>query len=133
MSAYTCSLCPRSFSTDTARYLHTMNDHTAQERGETGPTGPTSLIRSGSVPEEYAGARAKRAAARRARIRLFFGARFSDVASDGACPRCGGRSFKAKRSALGKSVGALFGGIGILLAPKSEVRCESCGQTFKRG
>jgi len=43
-----------------------------------------------------------------------------------ACPRCGGTSFKSKRSAAGK-VG--FG----LLAPKTQVRCETCGMTFKRG
>lgn len=43
-----------------------------------------------------------------------------------ACPKCGGTSFKAKRSAKGKL------GFG-LLAPKSRVRCETCGTEYLRG
>jgi hypothetical protein len=43
-----------------------------------------------------------------------------------ACPRCKGTSFKSKRSGAGK---AGFG----LLAAKTQVRCETCGLTFKRG
>lgn len=43
-----------------------------------------------------------------------------------ACPRCGGTSFKAKRSAKGKL------GMGIL-APKTRVKCVTCGEVFKRG
>jgi DNA-directed RNA polymerase subunit RPC12/RpoP len=49
------------------------------------------------------------------------------------CPNCGGQQFIAKRSKGGKAVGALFGGIGVAAAPKSRVRCVTCGETFKRG
>lgn len=51
--------------------------------------------------------------------------RFSKVATDGRCPRCGGTSFKSKRS---------LGGILVLgfLARKTRVRCETCGMEFRR-
>ncbi len=43
-----------------------------------------------------------------------------------ACPKCGGTNFTAKRSAGGKV------GLG-LLAPKTRVRCVTCGANFTRG
>jgi uncharacterized protein (DUF983 family) len=43
-----------------------------------------------------------------------------------ACPKCGGTSFKAKRSAKGKLAGGF-------LAPKTRVKCETCGEQYKRG
>jgi DNA-directed RNA polymerase subunit RPC12/RpoP len=43
-----------------------------------------------------------------------------------ACPKCGGTQFKAKRSAGGKV------GLG-LLAPKTRVRCVTCGAQYTRG
>ena len=43
-----------------------------------------------------------------------------------ACPKCGGTQFTAKRSVLGKAIGGV-------LAPKSEVKCVTCGTIFKRG
>jgi hypothetical protein len=58
---------------------------------------------------------------------------FSDVAVDGACPKCGGTQFTAKRSKKGKV------GLGVValpliaFAPKSQVKCVTCGTTFKRG
>lgn len=52
--------------------------------------------------------------------------KFTKAANDGACPRCGGTSFKSKRSLGGKVA------LGVL-APKTEVRCESCGKKFRRG
>lgn len=51
---------------------------------------------------------------------------FSDHAPDGACPRCGGTEFTAKRSMVGKLSFGVF-------AVKSQVRCVTCGLTFKRG
>jgi hypothetical protein len=42
------------------------------------------------------------------------------------CPKCGGTQFTAKRSAGGKM------GLG-LLAPKTRVRCVTCGAQFTRG
>lgn len=42
------------------------------------------------------------------------------------CPKCGGTNFKAKRSAGGKM------GLG-LLAPKTRVRCVTCGAQYTRG
>ena len=53
-------------------------------------------------------------------------AKFSEATKDGSCPACGGFSFKAKRSAGGK----LAGGV---LAPKTRVRCTTCGTEFHRG
>jgi DNA-directed RNA polymerase subunit RPC12/RpoP len=49
-----------------------------------------------------------------------------------ACPRCGGTDFTAKRSVKGKTVGFGLAGIGGLLAPKSQVKCVTCGEMFKR-
>lgn len=43
-----------------------------------------------------------------------------------ACPKCGGAQFKAKRSAAGKFAGGL-------LAPKSRVKCVTCGTEYRRG
>lgn len=43
-----------------------------------------------------------------------------------ACPRCGGTSFTAKRSAKGKLL------VGVL-APKTRVKCVACGMMFLRG
>jgi DNA-directed RNA polymerase subunit RPC12/RpoP len=43
-----------------------------------------------------------------------------------ACPKCKGTNFTAKRSAGGKV------GLG-LLAPKTRVRCVTCGATYTRG
>lgn len=42
-----------------------------------------------------------------------------------ACPSCGGTTFKPKRS----KAKFIFG----LLAPRSRVRCVTCGKTYKRG
>lgn len=42
------------------------------------------------------------------------------------CPKCGSTAFKSKRSLKGKVAMGL-------MAPKSRVRCEACGETFKRG
>ncbi len=42
------------------------------------------------------------------------------------CPQCGGTSFTARRA-----VGAYIA-VG-LLAPKSQVKCVTCGKVFKRG
>jgi len=56
------------------------------------------------------------------------------------CPKCGGTQFESKRSGFGKSVGAGIGllslGVGavaIAAAPKTRVRCVTCGKTFTRG
>jgi len=50
-----------------------------------------------------------------------------------ACPVCGGMSFKAKRSAGAKVGLGLTLGLGALLAPKTRVRCETCGTEYLRG
>lgn len=49
------------------------------------------------------------------------------------CPNCGGQQFTAKRSKKGKTVGVLTVGIGALAAPKSQVKCVTCGEMFRRG
>jgi len=53
---------------------------------------------------------------------------FANMSNDGTlrCPKCGGTNFTAKRSVKGKI------GIG-LLAPKTQVKCITCGKMFKRG
>jgi len=43
-----------------------------------------------------------------------------------ACPGCGGTAFTAKRSVDGLLLGGIF-------APKSQVKCVTCGRVFKRG
>lgn len=50
-----------------------------------------------------------------------------------ACPKCGGTQFKAKRSAKSKALLIPTVGVGALLAPKSKVRCETCGSEYVRG
>ena len=42
------------------------------------------------------------------------------------CPKCGGSQFKAKRSAGGKMT------LGVL-APKTRVKCVTCGTQYTRG
>jgi hypothetical protein len=43
-----------------------------------------------------------------------------------ACPGCGGTNFTARRSANGIFVAGVW-------APKSQVKCVTCGRVFKRG
>lgn len=52
--------------------------------------------------------------------------KFSKAAKNGACPRCGMTQFTAKRA------GAGILALGIL-APKTRVRCVTCGWSAKRG
>lgn len=52
--------------------------------------------------------------------------KLSDVSADGRCPDCGGSQFTAKRSKKGKVLAAFA-------APKSQVKCVTCGAMFKRG
>lgn len=49
------------------------------------------------------------------------------------CPKCGGQQFTAKRSKLGKTIGVATVGVGALAAPKSQVKCVTCGTMYKRG
>lgn len=49
------------------------------------------------------------------------------------CPKCGGQQFTAKRSKKGKLIGAATVGVGLLAAPKTQVKCVTCGAMFKRG
>lgn len=65
--------------------------------------------------------KAQRAATRTASARP----RFSTVAEDGKCPKCGSTSLTPKRSVAGKL------GLGVF-APKSQVRCDGCGTTYTR-
>jgi hypothetical protein len=61
--------------------------------------------------------------------------KFSQASKDGTCPQCGGTSFKAKRSGKGKFL-ASAGGLNLItmpLAPKSRVKCTTCGTEYKRG
>lgn len=52
--------------------------------------------------------------------------KLSKVADAGACPKCGGSQFVPKRSLKGKMAGGV-------LAPKSRVKCITCGKEYKRG
>lgn len=49
------------------------------------------------------------------------------------CPFCGGTQFAAKRSAGAKVGLGLTIGLGALLAPKTRVKCITCGKEFLRG
>ena len=44
------------------------------------------------------------------------------------CPTCGGTQFETMRSMARK---VMFG-VASLLAPANQVRCVTCGETFKR-
>lgn len=57
----------------------------------------------------------------------------SKAESGGACPKCGGFQFIAKRSKKGKTIGVVTVGVGALAAPKSQVKCVSCGKMYRRG
>ncbi len=48
------------------------------------------------------------------------------------CPNCGGTEFSQKRSKKGKTLWVVAAPL-VLLAPKSQVRCSTCGTMFKRG
>ncbi len=48
------------------------------------------------------------------------------------CPNCGGTSFSQKRSKKGKSLWVVAAPL-VLIAPKSQIRCDTCGTMFKRG
>lgn len=58
-----------------------------------------------------------------------------------ACPNCGGTQFEAKRSfgakaravALAPFVTPAVAAAGLYLAPKSRVRCITCGTEYARG
>jgi Zn finger protein HypA/HybF involved in hydrogenase expression len=68
--------------------------------------------------------------------------RFSDVAVDGACPRCHGTSFKtvdvvgtmaAGGLLAGGTVGAAIGAMAGAMAPDDVILCVTCGARFRRG
>ena len=123
--------CGKSFASERALYLHTQNDHTYEERGETPPLparrrGRTAKATTGTTPSV---AKPKESGYQRG----LTAPKFSKVSDNGACPKCGSTSLKSKRSGTGKLIGAVFGGVGIALAPKSQVRCEGCGEIFRRG
>lgn len=50
-----------------------------------------------------------------------------------ACPKCGGASFKAKRSLPSKVFAIVTFGIGAAVIPKRWVKCQTCGAVYKRG
>jgi hypothetical protein len=49
-----------------------------------------------------------------------------------ACPKCGGTQFKAKRSRGAKVLLSPMA-ITIPLAPKTRVKCVTCGTEYRRG
>jgi hypothetical protein len=57
----------------------------------------------------------------------------TDIATPGEdgpkCPKCGGTQFTAKRA----KKGFVLVGVGALVAPKSQLKCVTCGTMFKRG
>jgi hypothetical protein len=87
-----------------------MNDHTAAEQG-----GPPPVTRGRARIRDHDRERhglPPKGAPRSAPTGILK-PKFSKVVSDGKCPKCGGTSFKAKRSVGSKAFGALFGGVGI--------------------
>jgi ribosomal protein S27AE len=56
-----------------------------------------------------------------------------------ACPKCGGTQFKAKRRGLVKAAVAptfvvpFVGAAAFAAAPKSRVKCVTCGNEYQRG
>ena len=52
--------------------------------------------------------------------------KFSETTQDGKCTKCGGSQFKVKRSRDHKIA------MGVL-APKTPLRCITCGTEYRRG
>lgn len=86
---------------------------------------PKAKAQSGSAADPHL----SKGQARRSKI--------SEVADrsegDVRCPKCGGTQFKAKRSGRGKVIGVATVGVGAVLAPKSRVKCVTCGTEYRRG
>jgi len=68
--------------------------------------------------------------------------RFSEVAVDGACPRCHGSSFKASDVVgttavsgflAGGTLGAAIGAVAGAMSPDDIILCIICGARFRRG
>lgn len=109
----------------------------AREAGTAPPApGFFESLRQGAE-EGKANREAKEAAKREARAADPSKRRFSEVSTDGACPKCGGTSFKAKRSARGKLLAAgaalVVTPVALAAAPKSRVRCVTCKTEYLRG
>jgi ribosomal protein S27E len=49
------------------------------------------------------------------------------------CPNCRGTTFHLRRSATGRALGVATLGLSAAVTPKTRVRCETCGASFKRG
>jgi DNA-directed RNA polymerase subunit RPC12/RpoP len=100
-----CAQCHKTFSSEQMLQAHTFSEHSSSK-----PKSSPAVGRQ----------------------------KFSAVASTTAtgeakCPKCGGTAFTAKRSVKGKVIGFTTLGVGGLLAPKSQVKCVTCGEMFKRG
>jgi ribosomal protein L40E len=68
--------------------------------------------------------------------------RFSEVAVDGACPKCHGTSFRAADVVgtmtaggflAGGTVGAAIGAMAGAMSPDDIILCVTCGARFRRG
>jgi ribosomal protein S27E len=49
------------------------------------------------------------------------------------CPNCRGTTFHRRRSGTGRVISVATLGLGTMVTPKSRVRCETCGASFKSG
>ena len=48
------------------------------------------------------------------------------------CPKCRGTSFHPRRSSLARVLSIATLGLATMFAPKSRVKCVTCGTSFKR-
>jgi uncharacterized C2H2 Zn-finger protein len=117
VESLTCPSCGEVRSTEQSLYDHRVAMHAYVDyRGGPSGRGPSTARYSGRMGE---------------RRRL--SAVGAKTEGGIACPRCGGTQFTAKRSNTGKAVGFATLGVGGLIAPKSQVKCVTCGMKFKRG
>jgi hypothetical protein len=134
-----CPWCAEEILVDAKKCKHCgeyLTDDSAaplQKESEGAPPGPLDLARrlaSGEIPASTTPPPVAPSSPR-GRQKL------SDAGTktDGglACPKCGGNQFTAKRSKKGKAIGFVLAAPLAFAAPKSQVKCVTCGTMFKRG
>jgi len=131
ITEHNCPTCSATLETARSLYVHRVNKHGYRETmSGTGPS-PTQP-RAGSAKQPYSGKIGGRERVSKV------GDRTGD-SRELKCPNCGGTNFKAKRSIKGK-LGMAAAGVTVVggplvaaLAPKTQVKCVTCGTMFKRG
>lgn len=134
-SVWRCSTHGKQICTPCHRLSHRPARRPKIER-ESKSAPPLEVVRDEEplaevLPVEVAPVQIRTTAAPRGRQKLSEAGVRTD--SGLQCPKCGGAQFTAKRSKKGKVLGFTTLGVGGLVAPKSQVKCVTCGTMYKRG